>query len=54
MRKTLYAIISFLAVPFLFSSCLDDDNTTYEYSSDALISAFSINDLEREVPSKTS
>ena len=53
MRKTLYAIISLLAVPFLFSSCLDDDDTTYEFSSDALISAFSINDIKTEVASKT-
>jgi len=31
----------------------DDDTTTYEYSSDALISAFSINNIETKVPSKT-
>ncbi len=53
MRKTLYAIISFLAIPFFLSSCLDNDDTTYELSSDALISAFSINDIETKIPSKT-
>lgn len=53
MRKTIYAIISFLAVPFLFFSCLDNNDTTYEFSSDALISAFSINNIETKVPSKT-
>ncbi len=53
MRKIVYAIISFLAIPFLFSACLNDENTTIEYGSDALVTAFSINDIETKVPSKT-
>ncbi len=48
MRKTLYAIIGFIAIPFFFAACLDDD-TNYSYSSDAIISAFSIDDIETDV-----
>lgn len=53
MRKTVYATILLLALPFLFSACLDDDETTYELTSDALISSFSINDIETKVPALT-
>ncbi len=54
MRKTLYIIVSLLAVPFLFAACLNNDGTTTDYSSDALISSFSINDINTSVASKTS
>ncbi len=54
MRKTLYIICSLLAVPFLFVACLDDDSTDTEYTSDALISSFSIDDIESNVTQKTS
>ncbi len=54
MRKTLYIICSLLAVPFLFVACLNDDSTETEYTSDALISSFSIDDIESNVTQKTS
>lgn len=53
MRKILHAIIGVITASFLFSSCLDNDDTTTEYTSDALISSFSINDIETSVASKT-
>ncbi len=54
MRKTLYIIWGLLTVPFLFTACLNDDSTETEYASDALISSFSINDINTNVASKTS
>lgn len=54
MRKnSLYTILSALAVSLAFTSCLKNDNTDYETTSDAWISAFSIGDIETRVPGKT-
>lgn len=53
MKKILGILGSFIAVTFLFTSCLDDDDEVI-YSSNASILSFSINDIDTEVPSKTS
>lgn len=53
MRKTFLTIISCLALPSLLVSCLSSDDTTYDATSDALISAFSISDIETSVASVT-
>ena len=46
MRKnSLYLLIGLLAISFAFTSCLDDENSDYELTSDALVSAFSIGDI---------
>lgn len=54
MRKnSLYTILSALSVSLAFTSCLKNDNTEYETTSDAFISAFSIGDIETRVAGKT-
>lgn len=44
--KFLTVIASLLTAAFMITSCLDNDVTEVEYSSDASITAFSINDIE--------
>lgn len=45
--KFLSVIVSFLAISFAMSSCLDNDNTI-EYGTDPTIHSFSINDIETD------
>lgn len=44
--KFLSVIAAFLFVSFALSSCLDDDNEVTEYSSDATIYSFSLNNIK--------
>lgn len=44
--KFLTVITSLLVAAFMITSCLDDNNEEVEYSSNASITAFSINDIE--------
>lgn len=54
MRKnSLYLLIGCLLMSFAFTSCLDNDGTNYELTSDAIISSFSIGTIETKVPGKT-
>lgn len=54
MRKnSLYLLIGLLAISFAFTSCLDDDDTTYELTSDAAITNFSIGDIAMKDVIKT-
>lgn len=45
--KFLSVIVSFLAISFAMSSCLDNDNTI-EYGTDPTIQSFSINDINTD------
>lgn len=46
--KFLTVIASLLAAAFMITSCLDDNVTEYEYSSNASITAFSIENIETQ------
>lgn len=46
--KLLTTLIGLLAVSLMATSCLDDDNEEVEFSSNASITAFSINDIETQ------
>ena len=45
-QKTLYILTSLLLVACITTSCLKDNDEDYDYSADASITAFSINDIE--------
>lgn len=53
MKKILLLIVGLFAVSLVFTSCLNDDDTTTTYSSDAAITAFSISNIETEFTTRT-
>src|SRR5574344_689164 len=53
MKKILLFIVGIFAISLVFTSCLNDDDTTTTYSSDAAITAFSISSLETEFTTRT-
>ncbi len=55
MRKdSLYIAAGFLWMSCAFVSCLDNDGTDYDITSDAIISSFSLGTIKTEVPGMTS
>lgn len=54
MRKnSLYLLIGLLAISFAFTSCLDNDDNSFELTSDAAITEFSIGDIAMKDTIKT-
>ena len=53
MKKILLFIVGIFAISLVFTSCLNNDDSTTTYSSDAAITAFSIGTIETTLTTRT-